>query len=39
VLTGVVLTVVFLWLAKRRGHIVPRRHRTAQAPATATVTQ
>ncbi|MEV4721814.1 type II CAAX endopeptidase family protein [Micromonospora noduli] len=39
VLAGVVLTAVFLWLAKRRGHIIPRRHRTAQAPATATVTQ
>ena len=39
VLAGVVLTVVFLWLAKRRGHIVPRRRRTAQAPATATVSQ
>ncbi|WP_327032181.1 type II CAAX endopeptidase family protein [Micromonospora ureilytica] len=39
VLAGVVLTVVFLWLAKRRGHIIPRRRRTAQAPATATVTQ
>ncbi|XTZ17475.1 lysostaphin resistance A-like protein [Micromonospora echinospora] len=37
VLAGVVLTVVFLWLAKRRGRIVPRRRRTAQAPATATV--
>jgi membrane protease YdiL (CAAX protease family) len=36
---GVVLTVVFLWLAKRRGYIVARRRRTAQAPATATVTQ
>ncbi|MTK03436.1 CPBP family intramembrane glutamic endopeptidase [Micromonospora sp. CP22] len=47
VLAGVVLTVVFLWLAKRRGHIVPRRRRTAQAPgrrtaqapATVTVTR
>lgn len=39
VLAGVVLTVVFLWLAKRRGHIVPRRRRTAQVPATATVSQ
>jgi membrane protease YdiL (CAAX protease family) len=39
VLGGVVLTVVFLWLAKRRGYIVARRRRTAQAPATATVTQ
>jgi len=38
VLAGVVLTVVFLWLAQRRGHIVPRRRRTAPAPATATVT-
>ncbi|MEU4690539.1 CPBP family intramembrane glutamic endopeptidase [Actinoplanes sp. NPDC023714] len=36
VLAGAVLTVVFLWLAKRRGHLVPRR-RPAQAPATATV--
>ncbi|GAA4469095.1 type II CAAX endopeptidase family protein [Phytohabitans houttuyneae] len=39
VLAGVVLTAVFLWLAKRRGHIVPRRRRTAQVPATATVSQ
>ncbi|MGC4868223.1 lysostaphin resistance A-like protein [Micromonospora sp. DT53] len=39
VLAGVVLTVVFLWLAKRRGHIVPRRHREAQAPATTMVSQ
>ena len=39
VLAGVALTVVFLWLAKRRGHIVPRRRRTTEAPATATVTR
>ncbi|GIE36710.1 CAAX amino protease [Actinoplanes italicus] len=39
VLAGVVLTVVFLWMAKRRGHIVARRRRTAQSPATATVTR
>ncbi|MCL7458263.1 CPBP family intramembrane glutamic endopeptidase [Micromonospora echinofusca] len=39
VLAGVVLTVVFLWLAKRRGRIVPRRGRTAKVPATATVSQ
>lgn len=39
VLAGVVLTVVFLWLAKRRGHIVPRRRRTAQAAATAAATR
>lgn len=31
VLTGVVVTVVFLWLARRRGTIVPRRGRTAAA--------
>ncbi|GAA3686437.1 type II CAAX endopeptidase family protein [Lentzea roselyniae] len=29
VLAGVVVTVVFLWLAKRRGTIVPRRRRPA----------
>ncbi|MCA2211669.1 CPBP family intramembrane glutamic endopeptidase [Jidongwangia harbinensis] len=39
VLAGVALTVAFLWLAKRRGHIVPRRRRTAPAPATAAVTR
>ena len=40
VLAGVVLTVVFLWLAKRRGHIVARRRRrTAQVPAAATVSR
>jgi len=37
--TGMVLTVVFLRLAHRRGHIVPRGHRAAAAPATATVTR
>ncbi|MEU3642232.1 CPBP family intramembrane glutamic endopeptidase [Lentzea sp. NPDC034063] len=31
VLTGVVVTVVFLWLAKRRGNLVPRRGRAASA--------
>ena len=40
VLAGVLLTVVFLWLARRRGHIVPRRrHRATEAAATATVAQ
>lgn len=39
VLAGMVLTVVFLWLARRRGHIVPRRRRTAQDPATVTVSR
>jgi membrane protease YdiL (CAAX protease family) len=34
---GVLLTVVFLWLAHRRGHIVPRRRRSAGTEATATV--
>jgi membrane protease YdiL (CAAX protease family) len=37
VAAGVVLTVVFLWLAHRRGHLVPRRRRSAGTPATATV--
>lgn len=32
-LAGVVLTVVFMWLARRRGHIVPRRGRAAADPA------
>jgi membrane protease YdiL (CAAX protease family) len=31
VLTGVVVTVVFLWLAKRRGNLVPRRGRASSA--------
>ncbi|MFJ8961549.1 lysostaphin resistance A-like protein [Lentzea sp. NPDC102401] len=30
-LTGLVVTVVFLWLAKRRGNLVPRRGRAASA--------
>jgi uncharacterized protein len=25
VLFGVVLTIAFMWLARRRGHLVPRR--------------
>lgn len=38
VAAGVVLTLVFLWLAHRRGHLVPRRRRAVGAePATATV--
>lgn len=38
VAAGVVLTLVFMWLAHRRGHIVPRRRRTVGVqPATATV--
>ncbi|KOX14150.1 CAAX protease [Saccharothrix sp. NRRL B-16348] len=34
---GAALTVVFLWLARRRGNIVPRRRRADRAPATATL--
>ncbi|MGW0432041.1 CPBP family intramembrane glutamic endopeptidase [Micromonospora sp. NPDC003197] len=35
---GVALTVVFMWLAHRRGHLVPRRRRVdAAETATATV--
>ncbi|WP_229401688.1 CPBP family intramembrane glutamic endopeptidase [Micromonospora okii] len=38
VAAGVALTVVFLWLAHRRGNLVPRRRRVAEVPAaTATV--
>ncbi|MDX5459123.1 type II CAAX endopeptidase family protein [Micromonospora tulbaghiae] len=33
VAAGAALTVVFLWLAHRRGHIVRRRRRTVEAPA------
>jgi membrane protease YdiL (CAAX protease family) len=36
---GLLLTVVFLWLAHRRGRIVPRRRRTADAAPTATVSR
>jgi membrane protease YdiL (CAAX protease family) len=39
VVFGVVLTIVFLWLARRRGRMVPRRRRTAGAGAIATVSQ
>jgi membrane protease YdiL (CAAX protease family) len=39
VLAGVVLTVVFLWLARRRGNIVPRRRRAEPAGSTATLAQ
>lgn len=37
---GAVLTIVFMWLARRRGTIVgPRRRRTDRAAATATLAQ
>ena len=39
VAAGVVLTLLFMWLANRRGHIVPRRRRAAGAPATVTVSR
>ena len=35
VLFGVLLTIAFLWLAHRRGHIVPRRRRADRVDATA----
>jgi uncharacterized protein len=35
VLAGVLLTVVFLWLARRRGNVVPRRGRRAPAATLA----
>ncbi|MEU6041422.1 type II CAAX endopeptidase family protein [Actinomadura sp. NPDC047616] len=35
VLFGLLLTIVFLWLARRRGNLVPLRRRTAHTPATA----
>ncbi|GAA3769659.1 type II CAAX endopeptidase family protein [Plantactinospora mayteni] len=39
VLAGVVLTVVFMRLARRRGHLVARRRRTAQPDTTATLSR
>jgi membrane protease YdiL (CAAX protease family) len=36
---GLLLTLVFLWLAHRRGHVVPRRRRAAGAEPTATVSR
>jgi len=39
VAAGVLLTVVFMGLARRRGHIVARRRRAAVTPATATVSE
>jgi membrane protease YdiL (CAAX protease family) len=37
VLFGVLVTIVFMWLAHRRGHIVPRRRRAEPVDSTATV--
>lgn len=39
VAAGLALTVVFMWLAHRRGHVVQRRRRSAVAPSTATVSR
>ncbi len=39
VVAGVVLTLVFLRLAHRRGHIVPRRRRATGSPSAATVSR
>ncbi len=38
-LAGVVATTVFLWLARRRGRLVPLRRRTAPAGATVTLSR
>ncbi|MEU5906763.1 CPBP family intramembrane glutamic endopeptidase [Micromonospora sp. NPDC047467] len=38
VTAGVLMTAGFMWMAHRRGTIVPRRRRAAVAPATVTVT-
>ncbi|MEU9342841.1 type II CAAX endopeptidase family protein [Streptomyces sp. NPDC048278] len=37
VLLGLLVTVAFLWLARRRGHVVPRRRRDVPAGAVATL--
>ena len=34
VLAGTIVTIVFLWLARRRGHLVPRRGRGVEPAAT-----
>lgn len=39
VAAGVLLTLIFMWLAHRRGHIVSRRHRAVGSQATATVSE
>jgi uncharacterized protein len=39
VAAGLTLTVIFMWLAHRRGNIVPRRSRAAVTEATATVSR
>lgn len=39
VAAGVAVTLVFLWLARRRGNLVPRRRRTDGARPTATVSR
>jgi membrane protease YdiL (CAAX protease family) len=37
VLFCVLTTIVFMWLARRRGHLVPRRRRAARAETTTTL--
>jgi membrane protease YdiL (CAAX protease family) len=37
VVVGLLVTAAFLWLADRRGHLVPRRPRATHVPAVATV--
>jgi uncharacterized protein len=35
----VLLTIVFMWLAHRRGHVVPRRRRVGRGEAAAALPQ
>jgi membrane protease YdiL (CAAX protease family) len=39
VLAGTIATIVFMWLARRRGNIVPRRRRAAEITPAAKVVQ
>ncbi len=39
VLTCIALAIVFLWMAQRRGHVRPRRHRQSSAPVLATTSR
>jgi uncharacterized protein len=39
VVWGVLLTIVFMWLAHRRGHVVPRRRRVGRGEAAAALPQ
>jgi membrane protease YdiL (CAAX protease family) len=39
VLFGLLAMIAFMWLARRRGHLLPRRGQRARADATATVSR